>query len=367
MEGLPYRLYMDASDKALGCSLQQVQPIRVGDLKGTQAYMHLKRVFESGLPPPHMVPGLSTKCKDHKFDDKWATEFDETIVHIERVIAYWSRLFKNAETLYSTTEWAALATKEGLVKFQPFVEGESILLITDHSALQWARTYENANRQLAAWGAVFSAYALKLEIIHRAGQVHSNIDPLSRLPRAPPTHVSPLEMDEPSIQVKEMLDECQEVTAAEKMVEFTFATWSIEDCLDEPKEVLINVQSRNKKLTDMAEVQPPEVSNDGRSEDDLDELDTLKASSDYWGATNLPPTITLAMSEEAKQQWKSAYLEDPMFRGIAQSDSNHCQYFSVPPQFLQDWPESCRTPQDSAGLQAKVLILVASPAKLGRT
>jgi len=41
-------------------------------------------------------------------------------------------------------------------------------------------------------------------------------------------------------------------------------------------------------------------------------------------------------------------------------------YFSVPPQFLQDWPESCRTPQDSAGLQAKVLILVASPAKLGR-
>jgi hypothetical protein len=43
------------------------------------------------------------------------------------------------------------------------------------------------------------------------------------------------------------------------------------------------------------------------------------------------------------------------------------QYFPVPPQFLQDWPESCRTPQDSAGLQAKVLILVASPAKLGRT
>jgi len=37
-----------------------------------------------------------------------------------------------------------------------------------------------------------------------------------------------------------------------------------------------------------------------------------------------------------------------------------------PPQFLQDWLESCRTPQDSAGLQAKVLILVASPAKLGR-
>jgi hypothetical protein len=33
---------------------------------------------------------------------------------------------------------------------------------------------------------------------------------------------------------------------------------------------------------------------------------------------------------------------------------------------FQSLPNSCRTPQDSAGLQAKVLILVASPAKLGR-
>jgi len=33
---------------------------------------------------------------------------------------------------------------------------------------------------------------------------------------------------------------------------------------------------------------------------------------------------------------------------------------------FQSPPNSCRTPHDSAGLQAKVLILVASPAKLGR-
>ena len=32
------------------------------------------------------------------------------------------------------------------------------------------------------------------------------------------------------------------------------------------------------------------------------------------------------------------------------------QYFPVPPQFLQDWPESCRNPEDSAKL-----------AELGRT
>lgn len=180
MEGLPYQLYTDASVEALGCSLQQVQPMKVGDLKGTCTYDHLKKAHEKGLAPPQLVAGLSSKCKDHKFEDEWAMDFNETIVHVERVIAYWSRLFKNAETRYSTTEREALAVKEGLVKFQPFIEGEDILLITDHSTLQWARTYENANHRLAAWGAVLSAYAPKgslqcgssIEVTQSASQSH---------------------------------------------------------------------------------------------------------------------------------------------------------------------------------------------------
>ena len=203
MEGLPYRLYMDASDEALGCALQQVQPIKVKDLKGTCMYNHLKKAFDSGLPPPRLVVAMSAKGKDHTFSDEWGSSFDETVVHVERVIGYWSRLFKSSETRYSTTEREALAAKEGLVKFQPFIEGEDILLITDHSSLQWVRTYENANRRLAAWGAIFSAYAPKLEILHRAGRVHSNIDSLSRLPRVSPSQVSPVESSEPSIRAKE--------------------------------------------------------------------------------------------------------------------------------------------------------------------
>ena len=336
IEGLPYRLYTDASDEALGCSLQQVQPIRVGDLKGTRTYARLRKAFENGLPPPRLVPGLSTKYKDHEFDDVWAAEFDETIVHVERVIAYWSRLFKNAETRYSTTKREVLAAKEGLVKYQPFIEGETILLITDHSALQWARTYENANRRLAAWGAVFSAYAPKLEIIHRAGRVHSNVDPLSRLPRAPPAHISPLEGTEPSICAKETLDESQEAVPAEKMAAFTFAAWSIEDCVEEPREVLLNVRSRNKNLFDEEREPSSKAEGTCRNEDNSEELDTLKATAEYWGATNPPPTIHLAMSEEMKAQWKSAYLEDPMFKNIARSRDSRYEELGPGRQFFVD-------------------------------
>jgi hypothetical protein len=105
----------------------------------------------------------------------------------------------SAETQYSVTEREVLAVKESLVHFQPFIEGERILLVTNHLALTWAKTYENANRRLAAWGLVFAAFP-ELVIIHRPGRMHSNVDPLSRLPRIP-TFILPSRDDlpEPSL------------------------------------------------------------------------------------------------------------------------------------------------------------------------
>lgn len=50
--GAPYRLYTDASDIAIGASLQQIQEILVGDLKdtlsrivGRQLWMKLQCTF----------------------------------------------------------------------------------------------------------------------------------------------------------------------------------------------------------------------------------------------------------------------------------------------------------------------------------
>jgi hypothetical protein len=88
----------------------------------------------------------------------WAMKWEETVVPVERVIAYWSRVLAPVETCYSATEQEALAAKKSLIRFQPFIEGERVLLVTDHAALIWAKTYENANRRLAAWGLVFAAF-----------------------------------------------------------------------------------------------------------------------------------------------------------------------------------------------------------------
>jgi len=151
-------LYTDASDVAIGASLQQVQDIRVADLAGTPAYDKLKKAWESGSPIPRLVAELTKDSSGHTEDDQWGTSFEETTVRVERVICYWSRTLKSAERNYSATEREALGAKEALVRFQPFIEGETVTLVTDHAALQWARVYENANKRLAAWGAVFAAY-----------------------------------------------------------------------------------------------------------------------------------------------------------------------------------------------------------------
>ena len=102
-----------------------------------------------------------------------------------RVISYWSRTLKLADGNYSPTEREASASRDGLLKFQPYIEGETVIAITDHVALIWSHTFQNVNRRLLTWGTVFAAY-LDLKIVHSTGRVHFNVDPISRLRRNTP-------------------------------------------------------------------------------------------------------------------------------------------------------------------------------------
>lgn len=317
IEGRPYRLYSDASDEALGCALQQVQPIFVRDLKGTRTYSRLKKAYDNGLPPPKLTTSLSSKINDSPAEESWSEDFESSIVHIERVIGYWSRTFKSAETRYSTTEREALAAKEGLVKFQAFIEGESVLLVTDHSALQWARTYENSNRRLAAWGAVFSAYSPGLEIIHRAGRVHSNVDPLSRLPRAPPNHISPVEDSEPSIVTDSSLAEEQERQLRSAPAKEAFVAWCVDECLEGVKSAWASV--KESSVTDNKE-----------------DLDTLPVGEDYWDQANPAPNLHVSMDSDYLKEWVADYAKDQAFSKIWADKERLAENWKAGSCFLRD-------------------------------
>jgi len=200
--GLGYRLYTDASDHGIGVVLQQIQPIKIKDLKGTKTYDRLKDHYLNNQPIPLLTTNIKLEESHIPTNLLWDKEFEETQVWVERVIAYWSRLFKQAEKNYSATEKEALALKEALVKFQPVLEGEHIMAITDHSALTWSKTYQNVNKRLQKWGLTYNAYP-KLKIIHRARRVHSNVYPISRLHRRIPWYESPDFLNDPQIELKE--------------------------------------------------------------------------------------------------------------------------------------------------------------------
>lgn len=256
------------------------------------------------------MPSLVTKYSDSRagqsVQDTWAEEFEDTVVHAERVIGYWSRSFKPAERNYSTTEREALGAKEGLVKFQPFIEGEDVVLVTDHSALQWARTYEHANRRLAAWGAVYSAYAPGLEIVHRAGRIHSNIDPLSRLPRALPEHHSPIEEGAPTINTtgaEQKLPDNGYI--AEPAKRATFTAYTLEDCMEGRVSVFTATRAQKER----------------EERESLEEITVTKEQGNaeresfvLWEASNPPPNIQVSIDAQLVEEFVKGYRQDEAFK-----------------------------------------------------
>ena len=155
---------MDACDFRLAAILQQLQRIHLKDLKGKKAYEHCEKAFEAEQCIPSLVVQITKLDNDVPKNGSCSKTLDETWVYIERVITYWSRVLKPAEQNYSPTEWEAFVLKDGLIKFQPSIEGEVILAITDHTALTWSKTFQNVNHQLPTVRYNFNVWCMYLYI-----------------------------------------------------------------------------------------------------------------------------------------------------------------------------------------------------------
>ncbi|GFS47181.1 hypothetical protein TNCV_2053491 [Trichonephila clavipes] len=98
----------------------------------------------------------------------------------ESYITYFSNCLSKPERNYCVTRKELLAIVKAMEHFHPYLYGRRFLLRTDHASLTWLLNFKNSEGQIARWIQRLQEY--DVEIRHRKGSGHGNVDALSRKP-----------------------------------------------------------------------------------------------------------------------------------------------------------------------------------------
>lgn len=110
------------------------------------------------------------------------SQFVDEANKYDRPIAYASRKLRGPEVHYSTTEKECLAVVFCLEKFMEYVEGTTMTVHTDHSALTWLFKQKELSGRLARWVLSLQQHDMKLK--HLKGKNNVVADAISRFPIA---------------------------------------------------------------------------------------------------------------------------------------------------------------------------------------
>ena len=105
-------------------------------------------------------------------------------------VVYYARTLNKAQRNYTTTEKELLAVVYALDKFRAYLVGSDIVIFTDHSALKYLLTKQNAKARLIRW--VLLLQEFNLQIKDKKGVENVVADHLSRLTIAHDTHSPPI-------------------------------------------------------------------------------------------------------------------------------------------------------------------------------
>jgi hypothetical protein len=100
---------------------------------------------------------------------------------VERVIAYASKRLSAVQQIYCETKKELLALKWALEHFRPYLYGRRFLLRTDHSSLRyWRKMDTHIAPEIQRWISRLQEYEFCVE--YRPGKHHGNADGVSRPP-----------------------------------------------------------------------------------------------------------------------------------------------------------------------------------------
>ena len=97
----------------------------------------------------------------------------------EWVVAYGSFVLTTAQRNYRVTRRELLAIVVFTKHFRHYLLGNKFKVRTDHNSLIWLMRFKNSEGQLARWIEELQNY--DMELLYRAGRDHSNADGMSRL------------------------------------------------------------------------------------------------------------------------------------------------------------------------------------------
>ncbi|XP_061724302.1 uncharacterized protein LOC133530409 [Cydia pomonella] len=96
----------------------------------------------------------------------------------ERPIEYASRLLNAAERNYSTTEREALAVVWAVERFRPYLDGQPVVIGSDHQPLRWLLSLKSPAGRLVRWALRLQAFDIRFE--YTPGKANVVADTLSR-------------------------------------------------------------------------------------------------------------------------------------------------------------------------------------------
>ncbi|VDI53522.1 Hypothetical predicted protein [Mytilus galloprovincialis] len=145
-----------------------------------KAFQQLKSALTSTPVLAYPLPNLPFILDTDASDKAVGAVLSQIQDGLERVIAYMSKSMNIHEQAYCVTRKELLAVIIALKTFHHYLYGQEVLLRTDNAAVSWMKNLKKPTGQTARWLEELGTY--NLTVTHRAGRKHSNADALSRRP-----------------------------------------------------------------------------------------------------------------------------------------------------------------------------------------